>query len=165
MPKNATGKYGEVISESAINIDYYQAVAPTSKTLDIKIDDVTEAKINIITFYYKEKEVDLTIKKTGADNNIDENQSFIFHVTGSSGIDLTVTIVGNGSVTIKDLPVGTYTITEETNWSWRYTPDKYSKTIKLPQDSNTVVFANTRNNDNWLNGNANIKNIFKVIAN
>lgn len=164
-PKRDTGKYGEVISESAIDIENYQAVDPTSQTIDVKVEEGTEAKINIITFYYKEKPVDLTITKTGVDK-IDENQSFIFHVTGSSGIDLTVTIVGNGSITIKDLPHGTYTITEETDWSWRYTPDKSSQTIKLPQDGNNVVFKNSRNDINkWLNGNAHIKNIFKGISN
>ncbi|WP_291624873.1 InlB B-repeat-containing protein [Clostridium sp.] len=164
-PKRDTGKYGEVISESAIDIENYQAVDPTSQNIDVKVEEGTEAKINIITFYYKEKPVDLTITKTGVDK-IDENQSFIFHVTGSSGIDLTVTIVGNGSITIKDLPHGTYTITEETDWSWRYTPDKSSQTIKLPQDGNNVVFKNSRNDINkWLNGNAHIKNIFKGISN
>ena len=29
---------------------------------------------------------------------------------------------GNGKTTVTDLPVGSYTVTEKTDWSWRYTP-------------------------------------------
>ena len=59
-PKNGTGKYGQVISESAIDIANYTAVDPTSQTMNIRIEDGTEAKLNIITFYYTENEA--TIK-------------------------------------------------------------------------------------------------------
>ena len=60
-PKNGTGKYGQVISESAIDIDGYEVVGNASQTLNIRIDEGEGApKLNIITFYYKEKEV--TIK-------------------------------------------------------------------------------------------------------
>ena len=65
-PKNATGKYGQVISESAIEITGYQAVDPTSQTLNIRIEESqTEAKLNIITFYYKEKEVTINYQVVG----------------------------------------------------------------------------------------------------
>ena len=50
-PKNGTGKYGQVISESAIKIANYTAVDPASQTLNIRIEESqTEAKLNIITF-------------------------------------------------------------------------------------------------------------------
>jgi len=56
-PKTSTGLYGEVISESAIDIENYTAVAPTSETLTIRIEESqTVAKLNIIIFYYKENE-------------------------------------------------------------------------------------------------------------
>ena len=64
-PKDGTGKYGQVISESAIDIANYDAVAPTSQTLNIKIEEGTEAKLNIITFYYKEKEVTINYVAVG----------------------------------------------------------------------------------------------------
>ncbi|MDY4487697.1 MAG: InlB B-repeat-containing protein [Candidatus Limivicinus sp.] len=66
-PKNGTGKYGQVISESAIGIANYDAVDPTSKTLYIRIEEGTEAKLNIITFYYKEKEVTINYQVVGPD--------------------------------------------------------------------------------------------------
>ncbi|MDD6143835.1 MAG: InlB B-repeat-containing protein [bacterium] len=56
-PKDGREKYGKVVSESAIEIHGYTAIDPTSQTLNIRIEEsVTEAKLNIITFYYKEKE-------------------------------------------------------------------------------------------------------------
>ncbi|MDD6830316.1 MAG: InlB B-repeat-containing protein, partial [Firmicutes bacterium] len=94
---------------------------------------------------------DLTIKKTGA-NDIDANQSFIFHVTGE-GKDMYVTVQGNGSVTIKGLTVGTYKVEEVTSWSWRYTPDHVSKNVEVKGgQKNEVTFNNSRTNGSWLSG-------------
>ena len=56
----------------------------------------------------------LTIRKEGW-QTIDENQSFLFDVTGPDGYSKRVVINGNGSVTIKGLKIGsTYTVTEVT---------------------------------------------------
>lgn len=94
---------------------------------------------------------DLTITKTGAEA-IDKNQSFIFHVTGE-GKDMYVTVQGNGSVTIKGLTVGTYTVKEVTSWSWRYEPDKVSKNVEVKGGQpNEVTFNNSRTNGSWLSG-------------
>lgn len=105
------------------------------------------------TYYakYEYDAADLTITKTGWEA-IDENQSFIFKVVGDN-FEKKVVIKGNGSVTIKGLKIGTYTITEVTDWSWRYTPDEIVKTITLqPAQTNGVTFANTRAKDTWLGG-------------
>ena len=94
---------------------------------------------------------DLTITKTGA-KDIDKNQSFIFHVTGE-GKDMYVTVQGNGSVTIKGLTVGTYTVEEVTSWSWRYKPDKGSQDVEVKGGQpNEVTFNNSRENGSWLSG-------------
>ena len=236
-PKNDTGKYGQVISESAIDIANYTAVDPTSQTLNIKIEESeTDAKLNIITFYYTENQatinyvvvgpdgcgsvnptsetlkvlsgtaqgstatatsnaykfvgwyedetcatpvhaswVDannkltptkfeynlttLTIKKIGA---LNDNDGFIFDVTGN-GESFTVSVKGNGSVTIAGVTVGaTYTITERGDWAWRYTVPG-SKTVTLVADgqSNTVTFANSAGKPYLLDGSAYAQNIAK----
>lgn len=108
------------------------------------------------TYYAKfEPDVaDLTITKSGAED-IDENQSFIFTVTGPNDFSAKVVIQGNGSVTIKGLKVGTYTVTEDTDWSWRYTPQNRTQSITLnPAVTNTVTFVNTRSKGKWLGGDA-----------
>ena len=64
-------------------------------------------------------------------------------------------VTGNGSVTIKGLKVGTtYTITEDTGWSWRYTPEdgEQEKTLDVDKSKNTVIFSNERTEPKWLNG-------------
>lgn len=103
---------------------------------------------------------DLTITKQGWED-IDEGQSFIFDVTGPGGYSKRVVVNGNGSVIIKGLKIGTYTVTEVTNWSWRYTADSRSQSIELkPAVTNAVTFVNTRSNHKWLSGDAYSKNIF-----
>lgn len=108
--------------------------------------------------YYAKFELDvadLTITKRGWES-IDENQSFLFTVTGPNGFTLDVVIHGIGSVTIKDLLVGTYTITEKTNWSWRYHPlEDTTKSITLTAGgSNIVEYGNSRSKLYWLDGSA-----------
>ena len=55
----------------------------------------------------------------------DSDQSFIFTIVGQpedaavGTVEMDVVLVGNDSVTIRDLPVGSYTITEKDGWSWR----------------------------------------------
>ena len=113
------------------------------------------------TYYAKfEYDVaDLTITKQGCEG-IDENQSFIFDVTGPD-YSKRVVINGNGSVTIKGLKIGEYTVTEVTNWSWRYTPSGNVQTITLqPTGKNVVAFANNRTGLKWLGGDAYNKNVF-----
>lgn len=244
-PKNDTGKYGQVISESAIDIANYDAVAPTSQTLNIRIEEGTEAKLNIITFYYKEKEATINYQVIGPDgcgtvtpasetlkvltgtaqgstaavssdtyrfvgwykdeactqpvdsNWVDENNKltpvkaddaawtdttyyakfeynltdltitkkitknatpydandmFIFTVKDSNGKEVAkVALKAGESVTIKNLTVGeTYTVTEDTSWSWRYSPDSATHSITLQPSGNEVTVTNTLNNNNWL---------------
>ena len=114
------------------------------------------------TYYAKfEYDVaDLTITKQGWED-IDEGQSFIFDVTGPNGYSQRVVIKGNGSVTIKGLKIGEYTVTEVTSWSWRYTTSSSPQIITLqPAKRNTVNFTNTRSNLKWLGGDAYSQNIF-----
>lgn len=117
--------------------------------------DAHGAPAFVIHFKY----ANLTIKKSGCEE-IDENQSFIFRIKGNendentNSIDLTVVIKGNGKITIADLPVGNYTVTEETSWSWRYTPDEASKNVDLEPEGDSVEFKNTRSDDKWLSGDA-----------
>ncbi|MBQ3179964.1 MAG: hypothetical protein IJB55_01230 [Firmicutes bacterium] len=104
---------------------------------------------------------DLTLSKSGAEP-VDENQSFLFRVTGPDDFSLDVVVVGNDYTTIKRLPLGIYTVTELTDWSWRYTPDAWTKTIILKADTeNAVTFTNARDTYKWIDGNTWCQNIFK----
>ena len=132
------------------------------KTKNYGTDENPKMGYEAATYYAKfEYDVaDLTITKLGCEG-IDENQSFIFDVAGPNGYSKRVVINGNGSVTISGLKIGEYTVTEVTNWSWRYKANSNSQSIDLkPAMSNTVNFTNTRSNHKWLGGDAYSKNIF-----
>lgn len=98
---------------------------------------------------------DLTIKQVG--EIADVNQTFIYVVTGGdlpqSGIK--VAVKGNSSVTIKNLKIGSYTVTEGTNWNWRCGTTGGSQDITLQgAQTNEVSFTNNASNFKWLSGNA-----------
>ena len=113
------------------------------------------------TYYAKfERDVfDLTITKAGDKDKIDQNQIFVFRVVSDDNkTDMEVTVKGTGSVTIKGLPLGTtYTVTEETDWTWQYTPDK-SKEVFTPSGDYSVTFTNTYSKSNWLTSFAEVIN-------
>ncbi len=108
---------------------------------------------------------DLTIEKKAANGStIDPNQTFVFRVQGNNNdVDMQVVITGANKQVIKNLPVGEYTITEDTNWSWKYTPvDKDgavvpSQTITAT-GATTVTFENENKGTNWLTSIAEVIN-------
>lgn len=117
-----------------------------------------DATQNKIVFIYDPTLTTLTIQKLGCED-IDENQTFLFHVKGSptdpntKDIDLTVTVHGNGQTTVTDLPVGEYTVTEETGWSWRYTPGGGAdRTFKAGIGGTNLIYQNSRTQTQWLDG-------------
>lgn len=116
------------------------------------------------TYYAKfERDVfDLTIEKTG--EKIDQNQTFVFRVRGD-GVDMQVVITGDGQQTIKNLPVGDYTITEDTSWSWKYKPvDSDTRQLEAESIENgvaTVTFENENKGTNWLTSLAKALNVWK----
>ena len=78
-----------------------------------------------------------------------------------------VTICGNGTKTLYELPVGTYTIQEDTGWSWRFTPT-YSgnNEVKLSptQNEGSITCTNKQAKDKWINGFSTVvRNIFKKV--
>ena len=125
-----------------------------------------DVKGYVAATYYAKFEYDvanLTINKTGC-QNIDENQSFIFDVTGPNDYSKRVVIKGTGSVTITGLKVGTYTVTEVKSWSWRYSPESPSVTHEInPTQPYTFDFTNNREQGKWLGGDAYSRNIFGTL--
>lgn len=119
--------------------------------------------------YYAKFEDDvaqLTITKEGA-GLTDENQSFVFTVTGPNSYSERVVICGNGSVTIKNLKPGTYTVAEE-GWSWRYTGNGPINATISALVPGSVTFTNVRQTEEshstngwkWLGGDAYVNNPF-----
>lgn len=124
-----------------------------NKIIPQKTTEAYEAATYYAKFDYAV--ADLTIKQVG--EIADENQTFIYVVTGgdlpASGIK--VAVKGNSSVTIKNLKIGSYTVTEDVSWSWRYSTTGSSQRIDLQSAlNNEVSFTNNGSNFKWLSGNA-----------
>lgn len=103
---------------------------------------------------------DLTIQKTAkAGTTIDPNQTFVFKVKNNdNGKTMEIVITGEGQQTIKGLPMGSYTITEDTGWSWQYHPTADTQTITVSETSRTVTFENEKTPTNWLTSIADVIN-------
>ena len=134
------------------------------RQFQITQDLSSDAEQNKIIFIYDPTLSTLNIAKTGA-LDIDENQTFVFRVQGTDEntktVDLIVTVHGNGRTTVSGLPVGAYTVTEQTDWSWRYTPEAGTQTVTVTPDGSTVTFANARTDGQWLNGDSYSVNEFQ----
>ena len=141
---------------STVTEQYVPIANYAPRQFSITQDLSSDAAQNTIVFVYDPTLSTLTIQKSGWDT-VDENQTFLFHIKGTDentkGIDLTVTVHGNGKTTITDLPVGSYTVTEKSNWSWRYTPSgNESQNITIGAGGAVLPFVNNRTDGKWLSG-------------
>lgn len=105
---------------------------------------------------------DLTIQKSAkAGTTIDPNQTFVFKVTNNdNGKTMEIVITGEGQKTVKSLPMGSYTITEDTGWSWQYHPTEATQTITVSETSKIVTFVNEKVPTNWLTSLAKALNVW-----
>jgi len=131
-----------------------------------------------ITFTNKRAAGDLTITKTVTGKTTSD--AFVFEITkvdDESFAPLYVTIHpetpegddGYGSVTIKQLEAGKYTVRELDNWSWAYTAVKSATEESATEKSATIIggdqqqvyFTNKDKETNWLRGETANENHFK----
>lgn len=92
----------------------------------------------------------LTITKYGGA----PDEPYVFDICKDGVKYSEVTIVGNNSETICELPVGSYTIQEDTGWSWRYTPayDVNEAVLSADNPTGAITCTNTKSKNYWLNG-------------
>lgn len=110
------------------------------------------------------KSFNLTITKTV--DTVEPNQTFLFHIRkdGADYMDVTVQVGADktGSVTIKGLPVGSYTVTEDIAWSWRYAlTGTNNRAVDLNSGVDgvvTVKFENKLDKHTWLSGETSCEN-------
>lgn len=159
---------------------YTKQDLPVKATVNIGTDDVT----SYTTFLHETCTVDgckwnneitsgnpaflihiqtctLEIKKTGGAGD----ESYVFDVFKDGAKYSEVTIEGNSSQTIYELPVGTYTIQENTGWSWRYNADNGSEAaLGAANPNGTITCTNSSNSKiYWLNGFSQVvRNIFGI---
>ena len=106
---------------------------------------------------YKQHYGNLTITKTNAADN---SQVFVYEVKNTQNTEnesIYVTVTGNESVTISDLPFGLYTITQVNDWSWRYT-DEAKVGFDFNTENNKATFSDgiSKYKTLWLNANSTV---------
>lgn len=96
-------------------------------------------------------------KKGGAGD-----ESYVFDVYKDGKKYSEVTVWGNSTEILVELPIGTYTISENQGWSWRYYANNGSSTELTAQNpTGSITCVNTKNNNQWLNGFSEVvRNIF-----
>ena len=133
-------KEGSIVEDKFTNVEYVNTYAPepTNGTL--------------------------TIKKEFSGCTPESGESFVFTVKDANGAEVAeVVIYGTGSKTkTLSLPYGTYTVTEDNDWSWRYTasPTNATAVISADDPNPIVTFTNTKEKKNWLDGSAGVTNNF-----
>ena len=116
----------------------------------------------------------LTIeKKLATGTTADPNESFRIIVTNAeTGFTTSFMLKPNEKVILTNLPAGIYTISEDTDWSWRY--DESQTTVQVNDGTTTtassvsqnftgdshVTFTNTKTNNHWLSWEDTKVNIF-----
>lgn len=153
----------DVDVNAAVKIGTTDVTADTSFFHTIGTDDVN-CSWNVTNpdgspaFLLHIKTCDLTIYKTGGA----PNEPYVFTVYKDGKKYSEVTVVGNSAETLCELPVGTYTIAEDTNWSWRYSADNGgSASLSAADPTGSITCRNTKTTPNWFNGfSAVVKNIF-----
>ena len=90
------------------------------------------------------------------------DESYVFDVFKDGVKYSEVTVWGNGTETLVELPIGTYTISENTGWSWRYSANNSGSAALTAQNpTGSIACTNTKNNNQWLNGFSEVvRNIF-----
>lgn len=133
--------------------DHGKFVVPNTDTtikVSAKVGDVEKASTSYVVH---PKFCTLTINKSVA-KTYSNNDSFIFNVVGKGNVpyNAQVVITGNGRATLTGLPVGDYTVTEDTGWSWRYTCDgsSASTTLSASKDNDRLTITNKLTENNWL---------------
>lgn len=101
-------------------------------------------------FLLHTKTCQLTITKRGGA----DDEPYVFSILKDGVPYSEVTIVGNNSAIICELPVGSYTIQEDDGWSWRYdgTIDPASSVnLSKNSPSGSITCINRKKDDRWLN--------------
>lgn len=133
--------------------DHGQFVVPNTDTrikVSAKVGGVEKASTSYVVH---PKFCTLTVNKEVA-KLYGANDSFIFNVVGDGNIkyEAKVVINGAGSATLTGLPVGNYTVTEDTGWSWRYTCDGSTKSTVLSSANanDSVTITNKLDGNKYL---------------
>lgn len=142
----------EACTQSATSVGTFDKV--TNRFTPDK-SKLSETERNIFYAKFIKKVGNLTIVRSNAQ---DADQVFVYEIKNNDTNEVIyVTVTGNGQVTIKDLLLGNYTVTQQNNWSWRYEDAPVGSFDHQNDKGTTVHFGKVAKTEQWLNGNSAVK--------
>ena len=146
---------------SEVRPDKTTTYTVTSTSTPVNPDGTQKAVSSApVEFTITVKTCSLTITKTVKGEGANPNQTFVFNVMKGNDLVTTVVLKAGASTTITGLGVGDYTVVEDTNWSWSYTPDNGSKAVTLSSTTpnGEAGITNTAKENHWLTSIADVIN-------
>ena len=143
---------GEYKVEETMDEDYRQLPEDFKRTVTVGSNPVNANFIN----RYKRHLGNIQITKNLEAGSKDDGSDFLFHILDSENhVVMSVTLKAGETKTIWDLPIGVYTVREDTSWNWRYTL-KSGNDVEANLNNNEtaiVTFTNAFKEDGnkWLN--------------
>lgn len=112
------------------------------------------------------KTCSLTVTKTGGM----DGEPYVMNIykkdkNGTFALYTSMTIVGNASETVYELPAGTYSVQEDTNWAWRYKAPVISDAVALGNGSpaGDITVTNQNRDAYYLNSYSTVvKNVLSL---
>ena len=153
------------VSQVTYSPDSVDATKSVTYTASVTVTPKNEGTVQATTVTAKAvltvKTCTWTITKSGAA----DSGNYIFKLSGSgnnlaAAVNTVVSVGNNGTVTVKGLPIGTYTVTEDSGWSWRYNADDETAELSPASDTASVTVVNEKVNGNWLDSEAAVTNDF-----
>lgn len=149
-----TVKPGEAIGEWNTSTE----VSPDSTheytvTCEVKNADSSDVQTAYAKLTVVVNTCSLKITKTVEGKGANPNQTFVFNVKDKDDkLVTTVVLKAGASTTITGLAVGDYTVVEDTNWSWSYTPDNGCEAVTLSstKPNGEAKITNTAKENHWL---------------
>lgn len=100
---------------------------------------------------------ELTVTKEGGETG----ETYIMDVYKDGNLYTQVTVAANSSVSVKELPVGTYSVQENESWAWRYTSSVTGPVaLSGSNHKGTITCSNTKDNNQWLSHSAAAQNTY-----
>ncbi len=129
-------------------------ISPNTNLLDVM------PKVNVFYAKFLPKNGSLTIIRDKGENDEsggEGKQVFVYKIQAKNDPSyvLYVTVTGNGSTVINNLPCREYTVEQQNGWSWRY--EDSAKTVTVEEGGTTVRFENPAAKSGRLNGNSKAK--------
>jgi len=117
-------------------------------------NSLSSSRQNVFYAKFKRSAGNLTLCRNNA---IDSSQVFVYEIKNIDTNEIiNVTITGNSSVTIHNLPFGNYSVTQQNDWSWRYSDISQTTINHNNSDGTTIEFSKDIDIEQWLSGNSNV---------